>query len=104
MPAPNTQAHPTPTHTEEEIRERIRELYSTAPEIHMDVWQSRPKLRLQAAEAIIIGVYPHLFLIEERGTPYPKRRGIPYADVLTGHIRIRELEAAAGTPTSSESP
>ncbi len=78
--------------TEETIRSDIRALMETAPRIHMDVSISRPKLQLTDAEATIIGVYPHFFIIEESSTGRVRRHSLGYADVLIRRIIIRELE------------
>ncbi len=76
----------------EELKARLAALYTQAPNVHMDISYAKPKLSLKDAEATITGVYDHIFLIEERSTGIVRRHSLQYADLVTGQIRIRELE------------
>ncbi len=78
--------------TETLIREQIKHLFENAPEIHMNVELSRPRLSLQNAPAKILGVYPHIFQIEECSNGVAKRHILQYSDILTRRIIIMELE------------
>ncbi len=82
--------------TEETIRTAIRTLMESAPHIHMDVNISRPKLKLEGAEATLTGVYPHFFIIEEKSCGTVRRHTLQYADVLTRRIVIAELTPSKG--------
>ncbi len=76
----------------EKIKQQVKTLYETAPEIHMDVALSRPRLTLQNAAATITGVYPHIFQITESSSGAPKSHTLQYTDILIGSIKIVELE------------
>ncbi len=58
----------------------------------MDVSLSRPRLVLKDAPAKILGVYPHIFQIEECSTGKIRRHILQYSDILTRQIIIAELE------------
>lgn len=70
------------------IRNRIQELYRANPVIHIDVSKSHPKVRATNQEAIIKGVYPHIFRISTQGKLY----SIQYTDILIKAVRIAEPE------------
>ena len=71
------------------IRQRIAERYRTNPKIRVNVNLTRPKLQLRDAEAVITGVYSHLFQVEETAGER-KRHILQYTDVLLGSIEIIE--------------
>ena len=73
------------------IRQKINELYQTHTEIHISVSMARPKVSIQNDIAIIKGVYPHIFQVEECSSDTPKCHTIQYTDILTNNIRINEL-------------
>ena len=75
----------------EEIRERIRHLFETAPQIHMNVSITHPRVELQDAPAVIIGVYRNVFRIEETSTGILRTHTLQYADIVTERIKILEL-------------
>ena len=70
------------------IRNQIQELYQTNTVIHIDVFMNHPKVRATNEEAIIKGVYPHIFRISTQGKKY----SLQYTDILIKAIRIAELE------------
>lgn len=39
----------------------------------------------------IVGVYPHIFQVEEAAGSPPRRHSLQYSDVLVGHVVISEL-------------
>ncbi len=78
--------------TEVYIRTKITELFQSNPNIHMNVSLSRPRLQLENAPAKILGVYPHIFQIEESSTGKVRRHILQYSDILTHQIVIAELE------------
>ena len=43
-------------------------------------------------QAVIVGVYSNIFLIEERDSGYPRTHSLQYIDVLTKQIVIAELD------------
>ena len=75
------------------IRGKIKRLYDTHPDIHIDVLMTHPKVNLKNEPVTIKEIYPHIFQIEERSTGVPKRYTLQYTDVLTKQITILELEA-----------
>ncbi len=75
----------------EQIREKIKELYESSPCVHISVNMTRPRLVINDSPAVIKGVYPNIFRIEEVSTGYPRSHSLQYTDVLIGHIKISEL-------------
>lgn len=76
----------------DEIKRRIRALYENAPNIHIDVNLTRPRVYLVNEPVVITGVYQHIFQIEERTDGVPKSHTLQYNDVLTNKIHILELQ------------
>lgn len=74
------------------IKSKIQKLYKTNPNIHINVSMTNPKISLNNEPAVIKGVYPHIFQIEERSNGSPKCHTLQYTEVLTKHIEILELE------------
>lgn len=74
------------------IKIKIRKLYNTNPNIHINASITTPKLHLSNEPATIIGVYPHIFQIEESSSGFIKRHTIKYTDILTKQIEIKDLE------------
>lgn len=77
--------------TLDNIKKRIKELYETNPNIHVNVSISSPKIVVTDFPVVITGIYPHIFQIEENYSGRPKRHSIQYNDVLTNHFNIAEL-------------
>ena len=73
------------------IKNGIRMLYKTNPNIHVNVSLATPKLNLRNQSVLIKGVYPHVFQIEERGAEHLVCHTLQYVDVLTKNIEILEL-------------
>lgn len=73
------------------LRERIWRRFKSEPVIRVNVSLSRPKLRLENVEARIVGVYAHIFQVEEMSGEH-KRHTLQYADVLLGDVEIIDLE------------
>ena len=74
--------------TLEIIREKIRHLYETNPEVHMNVVLDNPRTVLKNTPAKIVGVYPYIFRIEESTVNFNRKDRAPafctYSDgVLT---------------------
>ncbi len=76
---------------EEKVKKEIKRLFDTAPNVHMDVTLTSPKLVLRNAEATIKRVYPHIFQIEETSSGTPKCHTLQYTDVMVGNIVILEM-------------
>ncbi len=74
------------------IKEKIKTLYETNPEIHIDLLRTNPRLAFKSEKVKITGAYAHIFTIEELTDKYPKRRSVQYADILTKSIVISEIE------------
>lgn len=75
----------------DKVRLKIRELYENDPNIHISITLGRPKLCLKSDPAVIIGIYPNIFRIEEYSDGEPKCHTLQYTDILTGQIAIDEL-------------
>ena len=73
------------------IKKGIEKLYKTAPNIHISIKTSRPKVNVEEAAVVIIGVYRNIFQVEENDRGRPVRHSFQYGDVLIGHVSIAEL-------------
>jgi len=73
------------------IKNEIKRLYETNPNIHVNIKNSRSKAVNETIPAVIKNVYSRFFYIEEQGSGYSKCHTVQYADVLTGHVYISEL-------------
>ena len=73
------------------IKGKIRRLFITNPNIHINVSLVSPKINLKNEPAVIKGVYPHIFQIEECSSGSPKVHTVQYAEVLLNHFEIVEL-------------
>ena len=86
--------------TTETLRKKIQFFYDNHVPLHMDVSLTHPKIEVVNAEVIIKDVYPYIFRVEtapRASTPAvdeaaPQCYTLQYADIMTGHIRIAELE------------
>ncbi len=76
----------------EAIKDNIRLLYETDPDIHVNVLVKSPRrMNLENLPVTIKGVYPHMFQIEERSGRIPRQFTHLYSDVITKDIEILEL-------------
>ena len=73
------------------IKSRIKKLYDTSPDIHINICIARSKDSLKNEPAVIKGVYPHIFQIEEYSSGSPKCHTFQYTDLFTKQIEIAEL-------------
>ena len=76
------------------IRQKIRFLYEHNPNIHINLTMTHPKVDLKNSPAVIRGIYPHVFRIEECVSGYPQCHTLQYKEILTGQIEIVELKEA----------
>ncbi len=101
--------------TTESLRKKIRFLHDNNVTLHIDVHLSHPKIDIHGAAVVIKDVYPFLFRVETCDETTTQCYTLGYADVMTGNIRITELDrlnqamekrrakkAAAAHPTESE--
>lgn len=75
----------------EAIRRAIERLFRTDPRIHISLTVPRPKTVIQNDPAVITGIYPHMFRIEEHSEGVARCHTIRYADVAIGQVTIAEL-------------
>ena len=80
------------------IRRSVLKLYKTHPQIHINVSIVHPKIKLFNVEAVITGVYPHIFTIKEETKGVVYYRSLTYADLITGRIEILELMNRTQSP------
>ncbi len=74
------------------IRDRIRILYKTNPNIHVNVTLKRPhKTKLNNLAVVIKGVYPHMFQVEDSSEGVAKLYMHSYTDIVTKEVEILEL-------------
>ncbi len=73
------------------IKEKIESLYKTSPNVHISVNLSKPRLCLDCAPAVIVGVYAHIFRVEENSARTPRQHSLRYAEVAAGIVKLEEL-------------
>lgn len=76
----------------EEAKKQINNLYHTNPDIHISISISRPRVELKNAPAVISGVYPNFFRIEEKNSGFLRSHTVRYADLATNLLEIAELK------------
>ncbi|MBE6657025.1 MAG: hypothetical protein E7604_01130 [Ruminococcaceae bacterium] len=76
------------------IKHKLRVLYETNPEVHVNFQMTHPKIDLHHSPAKLCGIYPHVFRLEECTTGTPLCHTLQYKDILTGQIEIVELNKA----------
>ncbi len=74
------------------IRKDIQNLFETNPHIHVNVTMRHPKVSVQNGSAVIKGVYPNIFQIEENENGYVRCHSVQYNDVLIGRVEVLELQ------------
>ena len=74
------------------VKEKIKNLYESNPQIHINVYTTKPKLNFQNLCATIKGVYPHIFRIEVSENSSIKSFCVQYSDVVTNKVQILELK------------
>lgn len=74
------------------IKEQIKHIYNTDPRIHLSVHTTRPKLVVENTPAVIRGVYPNIFRVEENDSGIPRCHSVQYISVLIGEVKIAELD------------
>ena len=73
------------------IRQQIAQRFQTNPGIVINVTLKRPKLNLSNLPVKIVGVYPHIFQVEEEAPGEKKRHTLQYTDVLLHHVEILDF-------------
>ena len=73
------------------IKSKIKSLYETNPSIHVNVSLNTPKISFKNKPVLLIGVYPHVFRIEDRSGQRADQYTLQYVDILTKNIEIMEL-------------
>lgn len=73
-------------------RAKIKMLFKRHPTVPYNVNLTHPKLNLQNVEIKIVGVYPHIFQIEEYTEEKAKRHTLQYTNVALNNSEIIELK------------
>ena len=81
------------------IKSEIQKLYQTNPHIHITLKMTHPKVIVEGAPVVIVGVYKNIFQIEENESGHPRRHTFRYGDVLIGQIVIEELNCVPTVST-----
>lgn len=76
----------------DEIKLKVKKLYSVSPDIHINFINSFPKIYLSDEPAKIIGVYKNVFVLEEYSKGSPNKHTFQYTDILTNQLEIIELK------------
>ncbi len=74
--------------TVESCKARIQALYEADPHIRLNIALTHSKV-VQDAEATIVGVYRHVFCVEEKTSGTPLRHTFSYADLLTKRVDVQ---------------
>lgn len=77
--------------TLDKIKEKVQARFKLDPNVHVNVCLTHPKLQLENDVAVIKGVYPHVFRLEEYSTGKPQCHTLQYTDILINRIQIIEL-------------
>ena len=77
--------------TYEMIKQKIKHLHHTHPDIHVNVKQAHSKVNLLNVPARIVELYEHIFVLVELSKGYEQKHAIKYSDVLIGNIEIVEF-------------
>lgn len=77
--------------TLENVRKKVEDLAKKGGTVHMTVSMTNPKVMLAGEPAVIKGVYPHIFRIEEKSEGVPRCHTVKYTEVVTGQVTIAEL-------------
>lgn len=75
----------------ESIKQQVKELYKTAPQVHMTLTIARSKIKTESISGTITGVYPRIFTVEETNSMPVKVHSVQYTDLLTGMTKLDEL-------------
>ena len=75
----------------QQIRQLILERYQRDPKILINVSIAKPRLHLHHVPVEIVGVYAHIFQIEDTSSGQANRYALQYTDVLTHNIEILDL-------------
>ena len=70
------------------IKTKMKNLYETNPDVHVNVSIATPKTTVFNEPAVIKAVYPQLFRIEDK---HGEMHTMKYTDLLTKNIEIQEL-------------
>jgi len=70
------------------VKNKIKNLYETNPNIRINVTLSHPKIIFRNDPVTIKAVYPHIFIIEEYTSGKAKTHTLQYTDILTKQIEI----------------
>ena len=74
------------------IKNSIRYLYKTNPDIHVNVTLKRPHRQIFYNLPVVIrGVYPHMFQVEYQDAGTARIYMHQYTDIITKDIEILEL-------------
>lgn len=75
----------------DDIKAKVKKLYETNPDIHINIVVSYPKMCLVNEPAKITGIYKNLFKLEEYSKGSPHVHTFQYTDIYTKRIEIVEL-------------
>lgn len=76
----------------DEIKAKIRELYDSKTEIHVNVNSKKPRINVENSPGHITGVYRNLFTIEANENGWIRTFDVQYTDLFVGKVRILEIE------------
>ena len=77
--------------TLEQIREKVKARFESDPNVHANVSLARPRLHLENDPAVIKGVYPNVFRLEEYSKGKPTVHTLQYSDILIKRVVIIEI-------------
>ncbi len=77
--------------TIDDCKARIQAICRENPRVRLNLALTHSKV-VQDAEATIVGVYRHVFCVEENSCGTPQRHTFTYADLLTRRVEILPAE------------
>lgn len=75
----------------EMVKEKIRRLYQTDPNIHISVTSTSPRIDVRNQPAEIVGVYKNIFRIKVDDNTAKHFHTLQYTDLLINKVKIREI-------------
>lgn len=75
-----------------ELRQRIQYRMKTNPKIRFSTSLPQTRLKLESVEGVIVGAYSHIFQVEEESTGRKLRHTLQYTDLISGHVRVENLD------------
>ncbi len=78
-------------YTESDLREKLKSMCETAPDIHISVSFTKPRVEINSECVKLVGAYKHIFQVEQDKNGRKQRYSMQYGDIIAGIVKIEEL-------------